>query len=415
VALLGFLSDSEKIPKYGSVDLRARVVGARLLMEGRDPYFFKWKSGYPDSLLDPSDRPHYLVSRVSVTPAVLTLHTTMASLPYITQKFIWFVLQWVLLLLSIAIFAVSADSTEKASLTWIMGLILVSGSYFWRMHVGNGQIYILYMFLFAVSYWVLQKSFKHNAFIGGFLLGFNASLMPLLLVVNIPIVFYKKWKLFFGNMVGFLYGIIPSLFMGGVYIWRNFLTRATLNRNLLFVSQRNNIVYPRIVEGMEGFSEFYPPPDVDTSIWRFIDRYFGVQISLRAILISLFLVLLFICYLLYKYRLKKIKNSLLFLIGAEMFFLSSLFVINPRFSYNNTIWLVIFSLIIGSSDSRSSYIIPLRMWLAILFFTLFFVVFNNLRGMLLLFNYVVLFYTLLAMRFFLKRDWQSENDLAANS
>jgi hypothetical protein len=55
------------------------------------------------------------------------------------------------------------------------------------------------------------------------------------------------------------------------------------------------------------------------------------------------------------------------------------------------------------------------MWLAILFFTLFFVVFNNLRGMLLLFNYVVLFYTLLAMRFFLKRDWQSENDLAANS
>jgi hypothetical protein len=166
---------------------------------------------------------------------------------------------------------------------------------------------------------------------------------------------------------------------------------------------------------MEDFSEFYPPPDVDTSIWRFIDRYFGVQISLRAILISLFLVLLFICYLLYKYRLKKIKNSLLFLIGAEMFFLSSLFVINPRFSYNNTIWLVIFSLIIGSSDSRSSYIIPLRMWLAILFFTLFFVVFNNLRGMLLLFNYVVLFYTLLAMRFFLKRDWQSENDLAANS
>ncbi len=34
--------DTVNILKYGSLDLRNRVVGTRVLLEGSDPYFFKW-------------------------------------------------------------------------------------------------------------------------------------------------------------------------------------------------------------------------------------------------------------------------------------------------------------------------------------------------------------------------------------
>ena len=135
VAVMGFLVDAKNTIEYGGVDLRQRVVGARLLLEGQDPYHFKWMSGMSELLLDPLDNKDWTVSRVSVTPTVLIFHSIIASFPYLIQKILWFILQWTFLLSTIGIFATAKATPIKRKLLLIIGLLFFSGSYFWRYHV----------------------------------------------------------------------------------------------------------------------------------------------------------------------------------------------------------------------------------------------------------------------------------------
>ncbi len=88
IAIRGFLIDFSNTYTYGGVDLRNRVVGARLMLEGLDPYRFKWSEGYPDTLLDPIDNPLTPVNRVSVPPTVLMLHVPLAGIKYSIQRFL---------------------------------------------------------------------------------------------------------------------------------------------------------------------------------------------------------------------------------------------------------------------------------------------------------------------------------------
>ncbi|OWY63499.1 hypothetical protein B7486_52795, partial [cyanobacterium TDX16] len=103
VAILGFLIDWKNTLDSGAVDLRNRVVAARLLIGGIDPYYFKWHPGIADLFLDPIVDPSWPVSRATIPPTVVVLHAAMAKLPYLTQKIVWFALQWGLFLSSLII------------------------------------------------------------------------------------------------------------------------------------------------------------------------------------------------------------------------------------------------------------------------------------------------------------------------
>lgn len=53
--LSNFYQYFSRIDSYFSVDLRNRVVGARLLAMDKNPYYFKWDPTQPETLLDPID------------------------------------------------------------------------------------------------------------------------------------------------------------------------------------------------------------------------------------------------------------------------------------------------------------------------------------------------------------------------
>ena len=53
ISVFGFYRDFTNTIRYGGIDLRPRVVGARLLLEDIDPYHFKWTQNESDLLLDP--------------------------------------------------------------------------------------------------------------------------------------------------------------------------------------------------------------------------------------------------------------------------------------------------------------------------------------------------------------------------
>src|SRR5580704_4496517 len=63
VVLMVSLSD---VGRYAGIDFRNRIVGARVLLTGQDPYTFCWQPGMPEELLDPCHDFH--VHRLTAPP-----------------------------------------------------------------------------------------------------------------------------------------------------------------------------------------------------------------------------------------------------------------------------------------------------------------------------------------------------------
>ena len=86
VAFLSFVRYINNTIYYGGVDLRSNVIGARLLLEDKDPYYYVWKEGDSDLLLHPTVSPNLPVGHVTVSPTVLFIYTHTAKLPYGIQQ-----------------------------------------------------------------------------------------------------------------------------------------------------------------------------------------------------------------------------------------------------------------------------------------------------------------------------------------
>ena len=120
ISVIGFLVDLHSTLTYPGSDLRSRVVGARLMLEGIDPYLFKWQPGLSELFYDPLDNPTELISKLSVPPTVLTLHSAMAGMPYLQQKIIWLFVQWSALVGTVFVFLKANQSQAKTCL--ILGI-----------------------------------------------------------------------------------------------------------------------------------------------------------------------------------------------------------------------------------------------------------------------------------------------------
>ena len=125
ITAIGFVVDLQSTFTYLNADLRSRVVGARLVLEGIDPYFFKWGLGWSDKFYDPMEDPYFLLSRVSVPPTVLALHSIMARLPYVYQKILWLIVQWSAFAGTVFFFFVNNSSYEKKNFILVVSFFLL--------------------------------------------------------------------------------------------------------------------------------------------------------------------------------------------------------------------------------------------------------------------------------------------------
>lgn len=117
ISATGFIVDLHSTLTYPGSDLRSRVVGARLMLEGIDPYIFKWQPDLSEWFYDPLDLPPKLVSRLSVPPTVLALHAPIAGLSYLQQKVIWLLIQWISFVGTVAIFL---NASRSRASTYLM-------------------------------------------------------------------------------------------------------------------------------------------------------------------------------------------------------------------------------------------------------------------------------------------------------
>lgn len=59
ISAVGLAADLHSTLTYPGSDFRNRVVGARLMLGGIDPYLFKWQPGLSERFFDPLDNPAF--------------------------------------------------------------------------------------------------------------------------------------------------------------------------------------------------------------------------------------------------------------------------------------------------------------------------------------------------------------------
>ena len=358
ITFVGFLVDLQSTIEYGGIDLRNRVVGARVLLEGMDPYFFQWNSTMSDRLLDPNSAPDAVVSRVTVTPPVLVLHIFMAGLPYITQRIIWLLLQWIAFLSITFIFVKKSGSRQKRKIILVLCWFTIN-SYFWRLHIEIGQVYIFYIALLSLAWFFAQSSFKHNELLSGFLVGFTASLRLPMLILLVPFLIYRKGRLFLGSLLGFIFGLLLPLTITKFSIWQSYFTAMLTLANIKFAeivsgpNEGSMNSYPRIIEGMNNLALSSDISRTHSSFLKILSRLEvnnGLFLTIGFLIITL-LISVFALRLSHK----RIPINLVFLLGIVMYLTSELFLPVQRYSYNDVQWIFPVALIVMETDVKTLF------------------------------------------------------------
>lgn len=137
-------------------DLRNRVTGARMIKDGRSPYFYKWKSGDGLRYYDPQNFDHWRPSNMTSTPVLYRLLSPLVEMPQATISKGWLVLEY-LMLAGITLWAIWQARTppQKQGVLLVFGLALMTNG--WKEHVASGQTYLCIPF-FAMLFLAAASS-----------------------------------------------------------------------------------------------------------------------------------------------------------------------------------------------------------------------------------------------------------------
>ncbi len=335
--------------KYGGIDLRNRVVAARVTLDDRDPYFTKWRVNSPPYFVDGRDYFKTLpVSRYTGTPSLLLLHFPFASLDYKIQQIIWLAIQEILLLLSI--FFLAKLSKNKYKLILILGFMFIFGSYFWRFHVGNGQIYILFTFAMILSYFLFKKG---KEILAGFILGLTAIWRPPFIIMGLPFLIFGKRKIIFGGFFGLFTGVISSFLFMDFQIWESYFLAMKIHglHHINLIEARFGFIpFFNNIEGVQNTFFSADLPAIDSSLRKMIYRYFDIRLGGELFWIALILVSYFFGLYLWKKKKFILSSNKIFFIAFSLLFISEFLLPASRLSYNNVIWLPILSLLLIEKD-----------------------------------------------------------------
>jgi hypothetical protein len=215
LALISLGIDWNNVAQGGSIDLRNRVTGTRLLLDHLDPYFYKWHEPEPPEDCDPYNNPQLPVSKTTATPALLLLDLPVAVFPYRTGQFFWFFLQWACLVGASTLWAgiLPTEPHRLALAAFATGFTYTAA---WRLHAERGQAYVLLLFLFAL--WLTFTLRGQKKFMAGLLAGILAALRPPFLLL-LPFLAGRRREQLSGFVVGLLLAVLlPMFFRADIWL-----------------------------------------------------------------------------------------------------------------------------------------------------------------------------------------------------
>ena len=214
--------------EIGGIDLRPKILGARALEAGLDPYLaqtFAWSENTPTEFRDPHVRHYPGLSRVTYPPSLLLFYMPLDKMPYKLQRLFWWVAEWAALAGTITILAnsIQDDQTRRAFVG--IAAFAFGASWLWRFHVAQGQYYIFVAFLISMELWALRSS-RHKWL--GISAGIAAALRPTAIIL-LPLL----WLM--GERRGALRGLVATLMIitatlpfAGLPVWQSYKENVSL-------------------------------------------------------------------------------------------------------------------------------------------------------------------------------------------
>ena len=259
---------------YGGTDMRGHVVGARLLARGLDPYNYLWTPGDPQQLLDPVD------FRVTLTPALLWMYAQVADLPYTTLRYAWFVGQWSILFVSLAVLA-RVNSASKALVLFSAAVLVTAANPAWRLHVERGQLYVVWLAMLTAAYAFASRKTTRGELIAGGLIGMAVCMRPPLALLIIPMLLLRRQRLAYASGTATVLFIAFFLVVARPTAWTSYLSTmlSTKSQNYQGATERPEISYPATIEGLANLKDTAEIHGVDASIRAVTETFTGTAPS----------------------------------------------------------------------------------------------------------------------------------------
>lgn len=194
VALLTSIYKDAQNSMAQPYDMRNRIVGSRMMEDGKSPYFYIWQEGDTVRYYDIHVAPGAVVSLATATPFYHYITEFFADFPQHKINVYWFCVEYFLLGTMCLLLFLCLPPPDR----WKGYLILSIAALFtytvgWRMHVNAGQNYLLIPALTMVCYYCLKQK---KDFIHLLLFGLCAATMflirPICILLFVPFLFYLK-------------------------------------------------------------------------------------------------------------------------------------------------------------------------------------------------------------------------------
>lgn len=221
------------LEKQYTVDLRNRVVGARLEKDGRLPYnyYFRPADGlryfdFQNQNIDSSG-----ASNATASPFFHQLLYPICDLPQGTISKIWLFLQYIFLASMIFMISTLTGNTKEKLLIWNLG-ILFTITEAWKNLVKCGQLYLFVAFLIGCIITGLLSNKKSGIVLAGICAVVFILTRPFGIIFLIPfIIFYRKYILFlsvsFSGMLIYLLFVLNSPYEKSLYA--NYVSRMKMH------------------------------------------------------------------------------------------------------------------------------------------------------------------------------------------
>jgi hypothetical protein len=349
-----------QIEKLYTIDLRNRVVGARLQKDGKLPYFYKWNPADGIRYYDPLNN-HIEVTSITASPFFQDLLYPIADAPQRSLSYFRLILQYVLWATIVGVALSLAGSFEQKVFVWVVATaLLLTGA--WKAHIHSGQLYIFIPFLYAFFYLFLKKSkLAASALVAGLCAISLVLIRPNTIFLFLPFLllanrFNWRYKIFF-----FIPVVLLLAFSAGNRHQRNLWTQygQGISKQIKWHQEGNSSLWqnrkePVFITSWEGWKMkdwdlaqvenkgkaiSFDFPDESANFF-IVGRIVGIKLSANSLLIislSVISLLTFLFYFVHKKSGFHIYNVAIF--GFCLYMVSDLFSPLLRHQYPAVQWL----------------------------------------------------------------------------
>ena len=238
--------------QFHGVDLRPKVLGARVLLDGKNPYTYDWKPGMSETLLDPRRR-HPGPPRLTYSPPLLLFYAPLARIGYGAQRIFWFGAEWVGMLATAAV-AARLAAGQRARV-WLVAIaaFAFAGNWLFRLHVERGQYYVFVALLLAIA--LVHVCERRERLSTAAVLGLAIALRPTFGLIPLLLFVAGRRRLAVTSLAAAAAIGLVTLPFYGIDGWKGYLTVVRYHTELGDVAIARDfgpaIPVPKMAEGLD--------------------------------------------------------------------------------------------------------------------------------------------------------------------